>query len=203
MERDSQVTARLQAIKAVVVGASAGGIEAMMQLFCPLPPDYPLPIICVIHLPEHHDSNLAEVFQQWTRIKVMDAEDKASILNGRLYFAPAGYHLLVEEDASFSLSCESPVNYSRPSIDLLMQTAAQAYGAGLLGILLTGANLDGALGMKTIKQLGGFTVVQAPLEAKSGTMPGEAIKLQTPDLIAGLAGIRQILLQLGEGHAGQ
>lgn len=203
MERDSQVIARLKAVKAVVVGASAGGIEAMMQLFCPLPPDYPLPIICVIHLPDHHDSNLAGVFQQWTRIKVMDAEDKAAILNGRLYFAPAGYHLLVEEDASFSLSCESPVNYSRPSIDLLMQTAAQAYGSGLLGILLTGANLDGALGMKTIKQGGGFTVVQAPLEAKSGTMPSEAIKLQTPDLIEGLAGIRQILLQLGEGHAGQ
>ncbi|HSI45445.1 MAG TPA: chemotaxis protein CheB [Methylophilus sp.] len=203
MESDGKAEERLQAIKAVVVGASAGGIEAMMQLFCPLPPDYPLPIICVIHLPDHHESNLAEVFQQWTRIKVQDAEDKATIMHGRLYFAPAGYHLLVEEDGTFSLSCEGPVNYSRPSIDLMMQTAAQAYGSGLLGILLTGANLDGALGMKTIKQLGGFTVVQAPLEAKSGTMPIEAIKLQTPDLIEGLAGIRQILLQLREGHAGQ
>ncbi|HSH86975.1 MAG TPA: chemotaxis protein CheB [Methylophilus sp.] len=203
MESDGKAEKRLQAIKAVVVGASAGGIEAMMQLFCPLPPDYPVPIICVIHLPDHHESNLAEVFQQWTRIKVQDAEDKATIMNGRLYFAPAGYHLLVEEDGTFSLSCEGPVNYSRPSIDLLMQTAALAYGPGLLGILLTGANMDGALGMKTIKQHGGFTVVQAPLEAKSGTMPSEAIKLQTPDLIAGLSGIKQRLLQLGEGHAGQ
>ncbi|MEZ0210012.1 MAG: chemotaxis protein CheB [Methylophilus sp.] len=203
MESDGKAEERLQAIKAVVVGASAGGIEAMMQLFCPLPPDYPVPIICVIHLPDHHESNLAEVFQQWTRIKVQDAEDKATIMNGRLYFAPAGYHLLVEEDGTFSLSCEGPVNYSRPSIDLLMQTAALAYGPGLLGILLTGANMDGALGMKTIKQHGGFTVVQAPLEAKSGTMPSEAIKLQTPDLIAGLSGIKQRLLQLGEGHAGQ
>lgn len=203
MDINSQEDVRLQAIKAVVVGASAGGIEAMMQLFCPLPPDYPLPIICVLHLPDHHESNLAEVFQQWARIKVEDAEDKATILNGRLYFAPAGYHLLLEEDGTFALSCEKPVNYSRPSIDLMMQTAAQAYGRGLLGILLTGANMDGAQGMKTIKQHGGFTVVQAPLEAKSGTMPGEAIKLQTPDLIAGLSGIKQILLRLGEGHAGQ
>ncbi|KQT36540.1 MULTISPECIES: chemotaxis protein CheB [unclassified Methylophilus] len=201
MDSDHQAKARLQAIKAVVVGASAGGIEAMMKLFCPLPPDYPLPIICVIHLPDHHESNLAEVFQQWTRIKVMDAEDKATILNGRLYFAPAGYHLLVEGDATFSLSCERPVNYSRPSIDLLMESAAQAYGPGLLGILLTGANLDGAMGMKTIKQYGGFTVVQTPGEAKSGTMPSEAIKLQTPDLIEGLSGIRQLLLQFMDGHA--
>ncbi len=194
---------RLQRIRAVVVGASAGGIEAMMQLFRPLPPDYPLPVICVLHLPDTHDSNLAEVFQQWMRIKVREAQDKAPIERGRLYFAPAGYHLLVEPEATFSLSCEGPVSYSRPAIDILMQTAAQAYGAGLLGILLTGANFDGAVGMKTIKHSGGLTIVQAPLEAKSGTMPGEAIRLQTPDLIAGLAGIKNILLRLGELHAGQ
>lgn len=193
----------LQRVKAVVVGASAGGIEAMMQLFRPLPPDYPLSIICVLHLPETHESNLAEVFQQWTRIRVLEAEDKADIVNGKLYFAPAGYHLLVEPGATFSLSCEEPVNYSRPAIDILMQTAAQAYGSGLLGILLTGANFDGAVGMKTIKHCGGLTIVQAPLEAKSGTMPGEAIRLQTPDLIAGLSGIKNILLRLGELHAGQ
>jgi two-component system chemotaxis response regulator CheB len=82
-----------------------------------------------------------------------------------------------------------------------MESAAQAYGPGLLGILLTGANLDGAMGMKTIKQYGGFTVVQTPGEAKSGTMPSEAIKLQTPDLIEGLSGIRQLLLQFMDGHA--
>jgi two-component system, chemotaxis family, protein-glutamate methylesterase/glutaminase len=194
---------RLLAIKAIVVGASAGGIEAMMQLFSPLPPDYPLSIISVIHMPDNHDSHLAEVFQQWTRIKVEDAEDKAAIQKGRLYFAPAGYHLLIEQDATFSLSCEMPVNYSRPSIDLMMQTAAQAYGSGLLGILLTGANLDGAMGMKSIKQHGGVTIVQAPLEAKSGTMPKEAIKLQTPDLIQGLTEIKNMLLRLGDMHAVQ
>jgi two-component system, chemotaxis family, protein-glutamate methylesterase/glutaminase len=195
--------ARLQAIQAIVVGASAGGIEAMMQIFSPLPLNYPLPIISVIHMPDNHDSHLAEVFQQWTRIKVQDAEDKATIQQGRLYFAPAGYHLLVEQDATFSLSCEMPVNYSRPSIDLMMQTAAQAYGSGLLGILLTGANLDGALGMQSIKQHGGVTIVQAPLEAKSGTMPKEAIKLQTPDLIQGLTEIKNMLLRLGDMHAVQ
>jgi two-component system chemotaxis response regulator CheB len=194
---------RLLAIKAIVVGASAGGIEAMMHIFCPLPPDYPLPIISVIHMPDSHESHLAEVFQQWTRIKVEDAEDKATIQKGRVYFAPAGYHLLVEQDATFSLSCELPVNYSRPSIDLMMLTAAQAYASGLLGILLTGANLDGALGMKAIKDHGGVTIVQAPLEAKSGTMPEEAIKLQTPDLILGLSEIKNMLLRLGEMHAGQ
>ncbi|MGP1716767.1 MAG: chemotaxis protein CheB [Methylophilus sp.] len=194
---------RLQAIEAIVVGASAGGIEAMMHIFCPLPPNYPLPIISVIHMPDNHDSHLAEVFQQWTRIKVEDAEDKASIRKGRLYFAPAGYHLLIEEDATFSLSCEMPVNYSRPSIDLMMQSAAQAYGKGLLGILLTGANLDGAMGMQSVKQHGGVTIVQAPSEAKSGTMPKEAIKLQTPDLIQGLTEIKNMLLRLGEMHAVQ
>lgn len=194
---------RLQHIRAIVVGASAGGIEAMMQLFSTLPKDYPLPIISVIHMPDNHTSNLAEVFQQWTRIKVQDAEDKAAILPRRLYFAPAGYHLLIEEDETFSLSCELPVNYSRPSIDLLMQTAAQAFGKGVLGILLTGANFDGALGMKAIHDQGGVTIVQDPLEAKSGTMPKEAIKLQAPDLIRKITDIKLILLQLGGMRAVQ
>jgi two-component system, chemotaxis family, protein-glutamate methylesterase/glutaminase len=203
MMAESLADERLQQIKAIVVGASAGGIEAMMQLFSTLPPNYPLPIICVLHIPDKHDSNLAEVFQQWARIKVQDAEDKAAIEGGRLYFAPAGYHLLIEDDATFSLSCELPVNYSRPSIDLLMQTAAQAFGKKMLGILLTGANFDGALGMKAIKDHGGLTIVQEPLEAKSGTMPKEAIKLQRPDLILGLSDIKNVLLRLGGLHAVQ
>lgn len=200
---DAVADERLQRIKAIVVGASAGGIEAMMQIFSTLTPDYPLPIICVLHMPDKHDSNLAEIFQQWTRIKVQDAEDKDSIQKSRLYFAPSGYHLLVEDDETFALSCEQPVNYSRPSIDLLMQTAANAYGKGVLGILLTGANFDGAMGMKAIKDQGGITIVQEPLDAKSGTMPKEAIKLQKPDLIQGLSEIKLMLLRLGDLHAVQ
>ena len=200
---DALANERLKEIKAVVVGASAGGIEAMMQIFSTLPADYPLPIICVLHMPDKHDSNLAEIFQQWTRIKVLDAEDKATIQKGSLYFAPAGYHLLIEDDATFSLSCEQPVNYSRPSIDLLMQTAANAYGKGILGILLTGANFDGAMGMKAIKDQGGITIVQEPLDAKSVTMPKEAIKLQKPDLIQGLSDIKIMLLRLGDLNAVQ
>lgn len=192
---------RLRRIRAIAVGASAGGIEAMMQLFATLPAEYPLPLICVLHMPDHHGSQLTEVLQKWTRMKVQDAEDKAPIMAGRIYFAPAGYHLLIEEGPMFALSCEKPVNYSRPSIDLMMETAADAYGEELLGILLTGANQDGARGMKTIKDHGGMTVVQAPEEAKTRVMPMAAIQLQSPDLVQGLAEIKTLLLHLGGLHA--
>lgn len=203
MDIDGLAAQRLHDIMAVVVGASAGGIEAMKELFGALPSDYPLPVICVLHMPDNHDSHLAEVFQQWTGMRVQEAEDKETIRQGSLYFAPAGYHLLIEPDQSFSLSCELPVNYSRPSIDLLMQTAASAYGPGLLGILLTGANVDGAQGMRSIHQHGGITIVQEPAEAKSVTMPQEAIRLQTPDLIRRLSEIRYLLQRLGGLHAVQ
>lgn len=189
---------RTRRLAAVVVGASAGGIDAMMAIFTALPADYPLPIIALLHIPESHESRLAEIFQHRLAIPVRDAVDKQEIVPGTLYFAGAGYHLSIEQDKTFSYSCEPPVHFSRPSIDILMESAADTYGEQLAGILLTGANYDGAAGMQRIKQQGGVTVVQDPHEAQVAIMPSEAIRQQQPNFILPLADIRTMLLLAGE-----
>jgi two-component system chemotaxis response regulator CheB len=127
---------------------------------------------------------------------VREAADKESIAPGTVYFAGPGYHLSVEMDKTFSLSGEAPVHYSRPSIDVLMESAADAYGPGLAGILLTGANADGAAGLAKIRRQGGLTVVQDPAEAQAPTMPQAAIRTLQPNLILTLDGIHGLLLQL-------
>ena len=188
--------AKKRVIEAVVIGASAGGVHALLSLLSGLPDNFRLPIVVVLHLPEGHDSRLAELFQQRLPIAVREAADKESIVPATLYFAGAGYHLSVEMDRSFSLSCEAPVHYSRPSIDVLMESAADAYGASLAGILLTGANFDGAAGLAKIQQQGGLTVVQDPAEAEVAAMPEAAIRKLQPNLILTLDGIRSLLLKL-------
>ncbi|GAB3479329.1 chemotaxis protein CheB [Polaromonas eurypsychrophila] len=184
------------AIEAVVIGASAGGVHALLALLTDLPRSFGLPVIVVLHLPEDRDSQLAEIFQYRLPIAVRQAADKESIAPATLYFAGPGYHLSVEMDRTFSLSCEEALHFSRPSVDILMESAADAYGAALAGILLTGANEDGAAGMARIKQQGGLTVVQDPVEAEVPTMPEAAIFRQAPDFILKLAGIRDFLLKL-------
>lgn len=188
--------AEKQNIEAVVIGASAGGVQAFLTLFSGLPADFRLPIVVVLHLPEDRDSKLAEIFQHRLPIPVREAADKESIAPGTLYFAGPGYHLSVEMDRTFSLSGEEPVHYSRPSIDVLMESAADAYGARLAGILLTGANTDGAAGLAKIGEQGGLTVVQDPAESQAPTMPEAAIRKRQPDLILTLDGIRSLLLKL-------
>jgi two-component system chemotaxis response regulator CheB len=188
--------ARTRRIKAVVIGASAGGVDALLQLLSDLPADFRLPVISVLHLPQNRGSQLAAVFQQRTSQSVREAADKETICPATLYFAASGYHLSIESDHSFSLSNEDQQHFSRPSIDLLMQSAADAYGVNLAGILLTGANHDGAAGLARIHRCGGLTVVQDPLEAQVATMPEAAIRAQQPDLILGLKDIRRLLLQL-------
>ena len=148
--------AKQQTIEALVIGASAGGVPALLTLLSDLPESFRLPMVAVLHLPDDRDSELAEIFQHRLAIAVREAVDKEIIAPATLYFAGSGYHLSVEMDRSFSLSCEAPVHYSRPSIDVLMESAADAYGAGLAGILLTGANFDGAAGLAKIRQRGGF-----------------------------------------------
>ncbi len=183
-------------VDAVVIGASAGGVDALLQLLTGLPDRYRLPIVAVLHLPDTRDSLLADIFRQRLAINVHEAADKEGVMPGTLYFAGAGYHLSIEKDRSFSLSCEAPVHYSRPSIDLLMASAADAYGPRLAGILLTGANFDGAAGLARISECGGLTVVQDPAEAQVATMPEAAIALLQPSLVLPLDGIRRLLLQL-------
>ncbi|WPO00811.1 chemotaxis protein CheB [Pseudomonas sp. MUP55] len=186
----------LVGIEAIVVGASAGGVEALLSIFGGLPETFGLPIIAVLHLPDERRSQLAEVFARRLRIPVKEAQDKESIEAGTLYFAGPGYHLSVEHDHSLSLSQEDRVHHSRPAIDFLFTSAADAYGRGLLAILLTGANQDGARGLAHVKQSGGTTLVQDPAEARIAVMPLAALALHTPDHILSLSQIGSLLASL-------
>ena len=197
----AQKIVKSPSVEAVVIGASAGGVHALLALLSGLPTNFFLPIIAVLHLPKGRSSRLAEMFQQRLAMSVREAADKQAIAPSTLYFAGSGYHLSIEVDRTFSLSCEDPVNYSRPSIDVLMESAADAYGARLAGVLLTGANVDGAAGLARIKQRGGMTVVQDPAEAQVATMPEAAIRKMKPNLILTLDGIRQLLVELDQNHA--
>ncbi|MYM29086.1 chemotaxis protein CheB [Duganella sp. CY15W] len=183
-------------IEAVVIGASAGGVGALLRLLPGLPADYGCAVVAVLHVPEGRQSQLAGVFQQRMDMPVYEAMDKQELSSGTLYFAGSGYHLSVERDRSFSLSCEAPVHFARPAIDYLMESAADAYGPALVGILLTGANQDGAAGMAAIGRAGGLTVVQDPAEAEVPTMPQEAIRRRRPDLVLSLDEIHTLLLML-------
>lgn len=190
-----------RSIKAIVIGTSAGGIDALMTILPRLPASFRLPIAVVVHLAKERQSRLAEVFRNHMAIPVHEAADKEDIRSGTLYFAPTDYHLSVESDYSFSLSGEPPLHFSRPAIDMLMESAAATYGAGLVGILLTGANSDGAKGMQTIQQYGGITIVQDPHEAQIATMPQSAINIMQPDFILPLAEIHTLLLHLDKHYA--
>jgi two-component system chemotaxis response regulator CheB len=183
-------------IGAVVIGASAGGVNALMDILPALPADYPLPVVTVLHVMRGRQNQLVEVFRQRMAIAVEEAADKGELEPGTLYFAPADYHLSIEEGGVFSLSLEDPVHFARPAIDITMESAADVYGDRLAGILLTGANQDGAAGLAAIGAAGGLTVVQDPAEAQVAVMPNEAIRKRPPDLVLPLRDIRELLLAL-------
>ena len=193
--------ALLHRVEAVVIGTSAGGIDALATLLGGLPVPWHLPLVVVIHLPERRESRLAEVFRHRLSIPVHEAEDKAPVRGGALYFATPSYHLSIERNRVFSLSCEPPVLWSRPSIDLLMNSAADAYGPSLAGFLLTGANPDGAEGMRRIHLAGGLTAVQDPAEAEVDTMPLAALASHAPDRVLPLRALHTLLVELNALHA--
>ncbi|RON80557.1 chemotaxis protein CheB [Pseudomonas fluorescens] len=189
-------TTDLPRIEAIVVGASAGGVEALMNLLGPLRKGFVLPIIIVLHLPEERRSQLAEVFARRLALPVAEATDKQDIEAGTVYFATPGYHLSVEQDRSLSLSLEERVHHSRPSIDYLFESAADVYGTKLAAVLLTGANHDGARGLAQVKRHGGLTIVQDPEDAQVATMPLAALKIQPPDHVLPIHGIGRLLVEL-------
>lgn len=162
-------------IEAVVIGASAGALEALSILLPALPADYRLPLMVVVHVPPDKPSVLVDLFQQKCHIRVREAEDKAPIEQGTVYFAPPDYHLLIEKDKSLALSSDEPVLFSRPSVDVLFETAADAYGPGLLAVVLTGANQDGANGLRAVMNAGGTVIVQRPEDAFASAMPEAAL----------------------------
>lgn len=165
-----------QSYEAVVIGASAGAVDALGALLPALPQNFPAPIIIVVHIPADRPSVLADIFQSRSSLKVLEADDKEPLQPGCVYFAPPNYHLLVESPKELALSNDDPVQYSRPAIDVLFESAADAFGKGLVGIVLTGANEDGAVGLRAVQRAGGFSIVQHPDEAASAIMPRAAMK---------------------------
>lgn len=184
------------ALEALVIGASAGGVDALLRLLGTLPGDYRLPIACVLHLPDGRDSLLVELFQPRLALAVREVADKDSLCAGTLYFAPPGYHLSIEHDRRFSLSREEPLHFARPSIDILFDSAADVFGPRLAGLLLTGASADGAAGLQQIQRCGGLALVQEPADAQVPVMPQAALALLTPDFLLPLTGLRELLVEL-------
>ena len=183
----------LRRIEALVIGASAGGIDALMRLLPALPARAAVPVIIVLHLPRQHRSSLAEIFGAKCALPVREAEDKEPIADGTVYFAPPDYHVLVDAGPSLALSMDDAVNFSRPSIDVLFESAADFYGDAVGGMILTGANADGAAGLDAIRRAGGVTIVQQPETASSPAMPTAAIERGFVDYVLPLEGIARLL----------
>jgi two-component system chemotaxis response regulator CheB len=173
----------------IVMGASAGGVEALIKVLSVLPNNFSIPVVVVLHLPADSSVSSASVLESHVKLKIKEAEDGEGIEKGVIYIAPPGYHLLIERDFSFSLSLDEPVNYSRPSIDVLFESAADAYRSRVVGVILTGANPDGAVGLKAIREQNGFVIVQDPASAHIPTMPQAAMDMANPNLVLELKDI--------------
>jgi len=181
------------AYDAVVIGVSAGGFHALRTVIPALRAGFPTPVLVVQHISPHADDFLARSLDQESRVGVKEAEEKERAQPGWVYIAPPNYHLLVELDGTLSLSIENRINYSRPSIDVLFEAAADAWGAKCIGVVLTGANDDGSRGLLAIKRRGGLAIVQDPATAEVDAMPRAAIARAHPDHILPLEAIGPFL----------
>lgn len=177
----------------VFIGSSAGGLTALSAIFSALPADFALPIVVVQHRAKGNRDLLEEVLGHKSPLRVEQASEKEKILPSRIYIAPPDYHLLIEEDMTFSLSSTEAVVHSRPSIDVLFESAALALGPRLIGIVLTGASSDGSRGLAAIRQAGGVTIAQDPREAEYPAMPQAAINNGSVDHVFPLRAIAGFL----------
>jgi len=182
--------------EAIVVGGSAGAFDALSTLLADLPGEFTLPIVIVLHLPRHKPSVLPEVLAAKAGRPVREPQDKEPVSRSIIYVAPADYHLLIDRGLAFALSVDEPVNFSLPSIDVLFESAADALGARLVGVLLSGASADGARGLKAIEEAGGLAIVQAPEDASMPIMPNAAIALCEHARVLPASDIREHLLRL-------
>ncbi|MFW5756835.1 MAG: chemotaxis protein CheB [Tangfeifania sp.] len=185
-------------IKTIVMGASFGGMESVKKVITGLPSDFKIPITVVLHIGNNNIDTYMSLLERHSHYKVKEAEEKESLKEQTVYFAPPNYHLLIEEDFTLSLSTDEKVNFSRPAIDVLFETAAWSVKDNLIGILLTGSNNDGAAGLQTIKENGGTTIVENPETAFAKTMPETAIKLFNPDYILDLKDIAAKIIEISK-----
>ncbi|RHX79266.1 chemotaxis protein CheB [Leptospira yasudae] len=182
--------------EAIVVGVSSGGLNAMKTIFSALPADYEIPLIVVQHLSPRSDGEWIRILGRSSRIKIKEADEKETIEGPAVYVSPPNYHLLIEKNRTFSLSADERVNFARPSVDVLFESASEVYGEALIGIVLTGANSDGANGMKKIKANGGLAIVQDPTTAEAPFMPEAAIRACSVDHVLSLEKISEFLIRL-------
>jgi two-component system, chemotaxis family, protein-glutamate methylesterase/glutaminase len=195
--RDGRVLdAAFKNYELVVMGCSMGGMRAMQTILQSLPGDFAVPIIIVQHRYKTSNEALPAFLRRHSQLHVVDADDKQWIRKGTVYLAPADYHLMVEGNGELSLSVDARVEYSRPSIDVLFESAAEAYSERLIGVVLTGANADGARGAAMIKRRGGFVIAQDPATAESPAMPAAAIAAARVDRILPLERIGPFLVEL-------
>ena len=182
--------------EAIVIGTSSGGINALKFLFSALPIDFSIPIIIVQHISPRSDNQWIKLLNINSKLYLKEADEKEKIEHGKVYIAPPNYHLIIERNKTFSLTIDERVNYSRPSIDVLFESAAEAYKNKLIGVILTGSNNDGTNGIKRIQECGGLIIAQDPETAESSYMPASAIATNQPDYILSLEEITALLIKL-------
>jgi len=185
--------------EAVVIGVSAGGFTALTELLSLMPAGFPLAMVIVQHRNDDHANYLCHHLNKHCKMPVSEATFNGQILTGHIYLAPANYHLLIERERLFSLSVEPAVCFSIPAIDVLFESAADAYAEKLIGIVLTGANDDGSLGLKKIRARGGLAIVEDPRSAEVSTMPQSAIDIAGADHILPLPEIAGFLAGIAHG----
>jgi two-component system chemotaxis response regulator CheB len=183
----------------IAIGTSLGGLNALLSVVRQLPRDLSVPLVIVQHRGVSQDTGLVDLLQQNTALAVIEAEDKTPLKPGVVFVAPPDYHLLVEDRQSLALSTDAPVRSARPSIDVLFESAADAYGDAVVAVLLTGASADGAAGLARVKLRGGRAIVQDPASAECATMPAAGIAATAVDYVLPLERIGEHLLSLVDG----
>lgn len=188
----------MMSYEAIVIGVSSGGMNAMKVMFSRLPKNFSIPIIIVQHINARSDNQWIRLLNNKNDLNIKEADEKETIEPGNIYIAPANYHLMIEKNKAFSLSIDERVNYARPSIDVLFESAAEAYKNKLIGMVLTGASSDGTKGIKWVKELGGLAIIQDPETAESPYMPASAISAIKPDYILSLEDIAELLIKIDQ-----
>jgi len=186
----------MNSYKALIIGGSAGSFQVIVYILSHLPKDFPIPIFLSLHRLKHIRTGFIEALSIKSNIKIVEPYDNELPKKGVAYLAPANYHMLINIDKRISLSVSQQVNHSRPSIDLSFQTAAEAYREKLIGVILSGANKDGAMGLKKVKENGGYTIVQDPKNSQIVTMPTTAMTYTKPNQVLTIKEISNFINQL-------
>jgi two-component system chemotaxis response regulator CheB len=188
--------AKVNMAKLIIIGGSSGSLQVVIHILSTLPDDYPIPVLLIIHRGNSSDSMLLDLLTLKSNLTVREVEEKDKIIHSCVYLAPPDYHVLVEKDETFTLDYSEKLNYSRPSIDVSFISAAEVYSKNLTGILLSGANEDGAEGLKKIKEQGGHTIIQHPDDAMVNYMPVQASHKSKIDEVLNTDEIANYLISL-------